>query len=148
MNLRSHHLWHVAIGEPPPGALPRAHDTVRVGMALGLPAIDALVADGTGVGPLKYCLGHQSLLVPVEAGTFHRWGAAHSDCVPGTRTGRWVCDGYGGRGCTGLWVTRPEPVAVSTTPAAALHEALSRTRDRMRAPRGTPVPQRREVCRA
>lgn len=67
MNLRSHHLWHVAIGEPPPGALPRAHDTVRVGMALGLPAIDALVADGTGVGPLKYCLGHQSLLVPVEA---------------------------------------------------------------------------------
>ncbi|MDX2623779.1 hypothetical protein ABZ501_27315 [Streptomyces sp. NPDC019922] len=117
-------------------------------LALGLPAIDALVADGAEVGPLMYCLGHQRLLVPVEGGTFHRWGAAHSDCVPGARTGRCVSDGYGGRSCTGLWVTRPEPVVLSTTPAAALHEALSRTRDRMRVPRNTPVPQRREVCRA
>lgn len=148
MNLQSQYLWQVAIGEVPPDALPRAHDTVRVGLALGLPAIDALVADGTGIGPLMYCLGHQRLLVPVEAGTFHRWGAAHSDCVPGVRTARCVSDGYGGRGCTGLWVTRPEPAAASITPGAALHEALSRTRDRMRAPHSTPVPRHREVCRA
>ncbi|WP_311772324.1 hypothetical protein [Streptomyces candidus] len=119
-----------------------------MGLGLGLPSIDALVADGTGVGPLMYCLGHQRLLVPVEAGTFHRWRAAHSDCVPSARTGRCVSDGYSGRSCMGLWVTRPEALAVSTTPAAALHEALSRTRDRMRAPHSTPVPQRREVCRA
>ncbi|MFD8882125.1 DUF6415 family natural product biosynthesis protein [Streptomyces erythrochromogenes] len=29
MNLRSHHLWQVAIGEPLPGALPRAHAEPR-----------------------------------------------------------------------------------------------------------------------
>lgn len=29
MNLRSHHLWPVAIGEPPPGVLPRAHAEPR-----------------------------------------------------------------------------------------------------------------------
>lgn len=140
MNLWSRHLWHVAFSEQPPVALPRVHDTVRVGLALGLSAIDALVADGTCVGPLRYCLEHQKLLVPVEADTVHRWKAAHSDCVPGAKTWRCISDGY--RSCSGLWVTRPETVPVATTPADALHDALSRTRDRMR----TPAQRRPELC--
>ncbi|MEU9663856.1 hypothetical protein [Streptomyces chartreusis] len=120
--------------------MPRAHGIVRVGLALGLPAIDALVADGRSVGLLRYCLTHQKLLIAVEPDTIHRWRAAHSDCVPGARTWRCISDGY--RSCSGLWVTSPELVPVATTPADALHEALSQARGRMRAP----APQRREPC--
>lgn len=139
-HLSSPHLWHVAFGEQPPVALPRAHDTVRVGLGLGLSAIDALVAAGTSVGPLRYCPEHQKLLVPVEPDTAHRWRAAHSDCVPGTAVWRCVSDRY--RTCMGLWVTRPLPAA--TTPADALHDALSRARDLMR----TSAPHCRELCHA
>ncbi|MFF6829181.1 hypothetical protein [Streptomyces longwoodensis] len=146
MTLRSHHPWHLAIGEQSPLPSASAHDTVRVGLALGLPAIDALVTDGTAVGPLRYCLAHHQLLVPVEPGTTHRWQAAHSDCVPGTRAWRCVSDGY--RGCLGLWVTRPDAARISTTSADALHEALSRTRARLSAPRRAHHVHRREVCRA
>ncbi|MCZ0984443.1 hypothetical protein O1L60_47665 [Streptomyces diastatochromogenes] len=111
-------------------------------MALGLPAIDALVADGAEVGPVKYCLTHHRLLVPVEAGAVHRWKAAHSDCVPAA--GAWRCDTGGYLGCTGLWVTGPDTCWNRVTPADALHEALSLTRARLRAPH----PRHREMCRA
>jgi hypothetical protein len=128
--LGSRYPWHLALGEQPPAALPLAHDIVRVGLALGLHAIDGLVASGASVGPLRWCLAHHRLLVPVESGTAHRWQAPHSECVPGPS--RCVCEGYGG--CTGLWVTPPDPGYAPTTAADALHDALSRTRSRMREP--------------
>ncbi|MDX3204758.1 hypothetical protein ABZZ79_22295 [Streptomyces sp. NPDC006458] len=119
---------------------------VRVGLALGLRAIDALVADGSDVGPVKYCLLHHRLLVPVEPDSVHRWRAAHSDCVPAPRS--WGCDASGYRGCSGLWVTRPGTPLVEATAAEALHVALSRTRASLRAPLSAPYSRHRQVCRA
>ncbi|MER5984192.1 hypothetical protein [Streptomyces sp. NPDC001787] len=139
MTLRSDHLWHIALGEQPPMGLPSDLASVRVGLALGLPALDALVGEGTGVGPVKYCLAHRQLVVPVEAETVHRWRAAHSDCVPAA--GSRSCGAGGYRGCMGLWVTRPGPVRNAVTPAGALHEALSLTRARLRTAPGTRYPR-------
>ncbi|MFB8310137.1 hypothetical protein ACFC5T_16430 [Streptomyces sp. NPDC055961] len=130
MTLRSDHLWHIALGEQPPTGLLPDLASVRVGLALGLPAIDALVAEGTGIGPVKYCLAHRQLVVPVEAETVHRWRAAHSECLPAA--GSRSCGAGGYRGCMGLWVTRPGPARTAVTPAGALHEALSLTRARLR----------------
>ncbi|MGW3199233.1 hypothetical protein ACWDBD_32640 [Streptomyces sp. NPDC001118] len=107
MSLRSDYLWRFALGEQPPTGLPSDLASVRVGMALGLRAIDALVAVGADVGPVKYCLVHGQLLVPVEADTVHRWKAAHSQCVPAAPS--WSSGAGGYRSCTGLWVTRPGP---------------------------------------
>ncbi|MBQ0972911.1 hypothetical protein ACFUV2_22455 [Streptomyces pilosus] len=143
MNLRSDHLWRIAVGEQPPSELPADLASVQVGMALGLPAIDTLIADGTNVGPVKYCLTHRQLVVPVEAGTVHRWRAAHSDCVPAARSRG--CGAVGYRGCTGLWVTRPEPDRAAVTPAGPLHEVLSLTRARLRTTPGTHYPHRQEA---
>jgi hypothetical protein len=130
--LSSSYPWHLALGEQPrpPAALPQPHDTVRVGLALGLHAIDGLIADGASVGPLRYCLAHHRLLVPVESGTADRWQAPHSECALGPRL-RCISEGYGG--CTGLWVTRPHPDSAPTTSADALYDALSRTRSRRHA---------------
>lgn len=143
MTLRSNYLWQVALGEQPPTGLPSHLASVRVGLALGLPAIDALVGDGTDVGPVKYCLAHLQLVVPVEAETVHRWGAAHSDCVPAA--GYRSCGAGGYRGCTGLWVTRPGPDRTAVTPAGALHDALSLTRARLRTAPGMHVPRHQEA---
>jgi hypothetical protein len=143
MTLRSDYLWHIALGEQPPEGLPSDLASVRVGLALGLPAIDALVKDGTDVGPVRYCLTHHQLVVPVEADTIHRWRAAHSDCVPATRSRN--CGEGGYRGCTGLWLTRPGPEQTAVTPADALHEALSLTRARLRKAPGTHYPRRQEA---
>ncbi len=130
MTLRSDHLWRIAVAEQPPSSLPADHASVQVGLALGLPAIDTLVADGTNVGPVKYCLTHHRLVVPVEADTVHRWRAAHSDCVPAARSRNCAAGGY--RGCNGVWVTRPSTDRAAVTPADALHEALSLARARLR----------------
>ncbi|WP_051779866.1 hypothetical protein [Streptomyces sp. NRRL S-241] len=143
MTLRSDHLWNITLGEQPPMGLPSDLASVRVGLALGLPAIDALVGDGTGVGPVKYCLAHRQLVVLVEAETVHRWGAAHSDCVPAA--GSRSCGAGGYRGCMGLWVTRPGPARTVVTPAGALHEALSLTRARLRMAPGTHYSRRQEA---
>ncbi|MFG2683870.1 hypothetical protein [Streptomyces sp. NPDC048392] len=115
--------------------LPSDLASVRVGLALGLPTIDALVGDGSDVGPVRYCLDHRQLVVPVEAETVHRWRAPHSDCVPAALT--WNCDAGGYRGCTGLWVTRPNTNRNAVTPAGALHDALSLTRARLRTASGS-----------
>ncbi|MGW4101736.1 hypothetical protein [Streptomyces sp. NPDC004976] len=139
MTLRSNYLWQIALDEQPPAGLPSDLASVRVGMALGLPAIDALVGDGTDVGPVKYCLSHRQLVVPVEAETVHRWRAAHSDCVPAA--GSRGCGAGGYHGCTGLWVTRPGSERAAVTPAGALHEALSFTRARLRTAPGTYAPR-------
>ncbi|MFJ4003872.1 hypothetical protein ACIPWL_10490 [Streptomyces sp. NPDC090023] len=143
MTLRSDHLWHIALGEQPPAGLPSDLASVRIGMALGLPAIDSLVGDGTDVGPVRYCLDHRQLVVPVEADTVHRWRAAHSDCVPEA----WIrgCGAGGYRGCTGLWVTRPGSERAAVTPAGALHDALSLTRARLRTASGTRQPRHQEA---
>ncbi|KOV48750.1 hypothetical protein [Streptomyces sp. H036] len=143
MTLRSDHLWHIALGEQPPAGLPSDLASVRMGMALGLPAIDSLVGDGTDVGPVRYCLDHRQLAVPVEADTVHRWRAAHSDCVPAARIRGCGAGGY--RGCTGLWVTRPGSERAAVTPAGALHDALSLTRARLRTASGTRHPRHQEA---
>ncbi|MGZ2358474.1 hypothetical protein LRE75_17520 [Streptomyces sp. 372A] len=142
MSLRSDHPWRIDLDERPLATLPPHLGSVAVGMALGLPAIDALVASGADVGPVKYCLTHFRLLVPVEADAVHRWRAAHSACAPAARS--WQCDMGGYLGCTGLWVTRPDAASSRVTPADALHEVLSLTRARLRAPH----PRHREVCHA
>ncbi|MEU6405299.1 hypothetical protein [Streptomyces sp. NPDC046985] len=136
--LSSRHSWILAFGEAP-AALPSAHDTVRVSLALGLSAIDGLVTDEAGVGSVKCCLVHSQLLVPVESGTAIRWHAPHSVCVSGTP--RCAAEGY--RRCLALWMTPPRRGTDPLTAADALHEALSRTRSRMRTGRGV-----RQVCRA
>lgn len=143
MTLRSDYLWHVALGEQPPTELSSDLASVRVGMALGLPTIDALIGDGTDVGPVKYCLIHRQLVVPVKADTVHRWRAAHSECVPAARSRGCGAGGY--RGCTGLWVTRPGPDRTAVTPAGALHDALSLTRARLRTAPGTHYPRHQEA---
>ncbi|MEU5662115.1 hypothetical protein [Streptomyces longwoodensis] len=129
MTLRSRYLWQIALGQQPPAELPSDLASVRVGLALGLPTIDTLVEDGTDVGPVKYCLDHHQLVVPVEAETVHRWRAPHSDCVPAARF--WNCGVGGYRGCSGLWVNRPSTNGTAVTPAGALHDALSLTRARL-----------------
>ncbi|MFD9771706.1 hypothetical protein ACFWXE_15510 [[Kitasatospora] papulosa] len=144
MTLRSDHVWQIAVGEQPPSVLPADLASVKVGMALGLPTIDALVADGTNVGPVKYCLTHHQLVVPVEADTIHRWGAAHSNCVSAARSR--TCDAGGYRGCSGLWVTRPSADLAALTPAGALHEALSLTRARLRMAPGSYSQHREARC--
>ncbi|MEU7072920.1 hypothetical protein AB0B30_27695 [Streptomyces narbonensis] len=143
MTLRSNYLWQIALGEQPPMGLPSDLAAVRVGLALGLPAIDALVGDGTDVGPVRYCLDHRQLVVPVEAETVHRWRAAHSDCFPAA--GSRSCGAGGYRGCTGVWVARPGSERPGVTPAGALHEALSITRDRLRTAPGTHYPRHQEA---
>ncbi len=130
MTLHSDYLWRFTLGEQPPIELPDDLASVRVGVALGLPAIDALVGNGTYVGPVKYCLAHGQLVVPVEADTVHRWQAAHSDCSPAA--GHRGCGAGGYRGCACLWVARPEAHRAAVTPAGPLHEALSLTRARLR----------------
>lgn len=144
MTLRSNHLWHVAIGEQPPSGLPAGLASVRVGMVLGLPAIDVLVADGTNVGPVKYCLPHHQLVARVEADTVHRWRASHSDCIPGAQSPNFGAGGH--HGCTGLWVTCPGSERAAVTPADALHEALSRARARLRKPPGAHPRLREARC--
>ncbi|MEU9599808.1 hypothetical protein AB0E06_23710 [Streptomyces sp. NPDC048109] len=142
MSLRSNYLWQITLDEQPPAGLPSDLASVRVGLALGLPTIDALVGDGTDVGPVRYCLNHRQLVVPVEAETVHRWRAPHSDCVPAARSRNCGAGGY--RGCTGLWVTCPSADLAALTPAGALHEALSLTRARLRMAPGS-YSQRREA---
>lgn len=143
MTLRSDHLWQFALGEQPPTGLSSDLASVRVSMALGLHAIDALIGDGTDVGPVKYCLIHRQLVVPVEADTVHRWRAAHSECVPAARSRGCGAGGY--HGCTGLWVTRPGPARTTVTPAGPLHDALSLTRARLRTAPGTHYPRHQEA---
>ncbi|MEU2354452.1 hypothetical protein ABZ599_16040 [Streptomyces misionensis] len=140
MALRSNHLWRIAVDEQPHSGLPTDFASVQVGMALGLPTVDALVADGTNVGPVKYCLTHHQLVVPVEADAVHRWRAAHSACVPAAQSRG--CGAAGYSGCTSLWVTRPESDDAAVTPADALHEALSLTRARLRTAPGSHYPHR------
>ncbi|WP_435057695.1 hypothetical protein [Streptomyces sp. bgisy060] len=143
MTLRSDYLWRFALGEQPPVGLPSGLAAVRVGMALGLHAVDALVGDGVDLGPVKYCLIHRELVVPVEAETVHRWGAAHSDCVPAA--GSRGCGVGGYRGCTGLWVTRPGPDRTAVTPAGPLHDALSLARARLRGAPAAHSPRHQEA---
>lgn len=58
------------------------------------------------------------------------------------------CDASGYRGCSGLWVTRPDALFVDATAAEALHDALSRSRAGLRASFSAPYPRHRQVCRA
>ncbi|MFE1782465.1 glycoside hydrolase family 15 protein [Streptomyces sp. NPDC059506] len=110
MTLRSDHLWHITVGEQPPSGLPADLASVQVGMALGLPAIDTLIADGTNVGPVKYCLTHHQLVLPLEADTIHRWRAAVfgpdalwlDTSVPGTEKDGAVCHSF--TNAAGTWV--------------------------------------------
>lgn len=145
--LSSRHPWHIGIGEQPPPILPSAYDTVRVRMALGLRAIDDLVDIGSAVGPLRYCLAHRQLDVPVESGTTNRWLAPHSVCTPGPGA---PCPPVGHRSqpCVRLWVAPPHPFPSAITAADALHHALSLGRSPMQTAHRPPGPHRPEVCHA
>lgn len=141
MTLHSDRLWRIAADEQPPFAPSADLASVKVGMALGLSAIDALGAGGTNVGPVKHRLPHHQLVGPVEADTILRWRAAHSDCFPAARS--WNCSAGG---CTGLWVTHPGSERAAATPASALHEALRLARPRLRRVSGTHHPRHEEAC--
>lgn len=147
--LDSRHLWHVHLSERLPTLLPPTYDTVRVGLVLGVQAIDELVDAGGDVGPLSFCLAHRHLLVPVESGTTDRWHATHSTCTGGKNM--YCAEGsahsYQQR-CTRLWVSRPHPDPSPTTAADALHHALSLTRSRMRTPHQPLRSHRSQVCHA
>ncbi|KNE83397.1 hypothetical protein ADZ36_05760 [Streptomyces fradiae] len=133
--LRTRHAWQLSFGETPrPSTLPRTFDVVRVGMGLGLPAIDAVIDSNGQVGPVLGCGTHRSLLIPVEAGTAHLWGAPHSVCDAGAAL--WCgTDGEPSFCHNRVWMSRPEPLAHPTTGHRTLHNHLSLMRDRMRSPR-------------
>ncbi|TGB15529.1 hypothetical protein [Streptomyces sp. MZ04] len=74
--------WDVHLSEwPHPEVLPPAFDVVRVGMAAGKPALDALPVGE--VGPVQCCMARRVLLIPVPSGTADRWYSAHSRCHQG-----------------------------------------------------------------
>lgn len=144
--LNTRHLWHLRFAEIPlPPVLPRDYDIVRVGMGLGLAAIDTLIDEGQPVGPLLCCIEHHKLLVPVRAGTAHWWGAPHSDCEDGPAQ---PCQTHGPwSACRRMWAVPPGPRQTATTEPGALHHHLSQVRARMRNVSGRPQGARvREVC--
>lgn len=130
--LSTRHPWHVRFGEsPPPAALPRDYDIVRVSVGLGVAAIDTMIDSGDRVGPLLCCMDHRMLLVPVQPGTAHRWGASHSECSAGSAL--W-CRAYGARSAcrSRLWLVPLEAPESATTEPDVLHDRLSLMRARMR----------------
>ncbi|MGW2652152.1 GntR family transcriptional regulator [Streptomyces sp. NPDC001478] len=106
--LRSRHSRHVELGEQPPVVLPKAYDTVRVRLALGLLAVDDLVDACGVVGPLRLSLTHHQLNVSLNSGRTDRWLAPHSVCLP---TPGAPCSPAGNqsKSCVCLWMTRPRP---------------------------------------
>lgn len=137
--------WIISFSAKPPDVVARDADVVRVELTLGLGALDALVADGSEVGPVKYCKLHHRLLVPVERDSAHRWMAAHSECVPADTY--WTCGAGGYSGCPGLWLTCPDAPLVAATATEVLYDALSRTRAELRDPLSPFFSRQRQACR-
>jgi hypothetical protein len=140
----------VQFGETPyPLVLPDVFDVVRVGLSLGLHAVDHLIETEQAVGPFLACRLHGALLMPVESGSVDRWSAPHSECSRHStvRTIRCV-QGYGPPCQSRVWVELLERGAcAATTDPAALHEALSLRRSHLRRSVGTPaLSPVREVC--
>lgn len=125
------HLWDVRLREEPhPDVLPDAFDLVRVGMAAGKPALDAL--DAREVGPVLCCMAHHVLLIAVPAGTVVGWRAPQTKCRPSRQR---ACADPGElqlatRCADRLWMV-PAGGGPTTDPDA-LQESLGRTRDRLR----------------
>ncbi|CAM5502316.1 MULTISPECIES: hypothetical protein [Streptomyces] len=145
--LSTRHLWQLGFAEiPRPLALPRDYDVVRVGMGLGLTAIEMMIDQGHHVGPLLCCIQHHKLLVPVRAGTAHWWGAPHSDCGRGPAQRCETCGGLAA--CRSrLWMLPAGPLAAATTEPGALHHHLSQMRSRLRDVSSQPQGARvRETC--
>ncbi|WP_153812133.1 hypothetical protein [Streptomyces sp. SUK 48] len=89
-NLES--LWQVKFTTPElPRELLAAWDVVRVPRSGGKAALEALRQDGHRVGPVLVCAEHPWLLIPVPAGTAHRWMAPHSLCRTGRSADGWAC---------------------------------------------------------
>ncbi|WP_405893459.1 hypothetical protein OG612_29500 [Streptomyces sp. NBC_01527] len=145
--LSTRHPWQLRFGETPlPPTLPPDIDIVRVGMGLGMAAIDAMIDSAHRVGPLLCCITHRMLLVPVASGTADLWGAAHSVCSTGS-TLHCVMHGYQSICHNRLWVTPPESLAYPTTDPGMFHDRLSLMRARMRTAARQPLSVRtREVC--
>ncbi|MFF3730747.1 hypothetical protein ACFYXM_10620 [Streptomyces sp. NPDC002476] len=136
----SRHSW-LCLGETPENALPPSYDIVGMGLGLGLPTIDYLADTEAMVGPLKYCLTHLRLFVPVESGTADWWWPSQAECSSGTAA---QCPSGG---CRTQWVASPKAALPATTAARALHDALCRMRSRMRSPQRQLGWQARETCR-
>ncbi|MFF3697272.1 hypothetical protein [Streptomyces sp. NPDC002221] len=130
--LSTRHAWRLQFGEtPPPFPLPRTIDFVRVGVGLGMAAIDAMVDYGDPVGPLLCCMTHRLLLVPVPSGTANVWQAAHSDC--GTGPLLRCCTSLGPKSpCAQRYWIAPPSQTHQFTDATMLHHYLSLVRARMR----------------
>lgn len=134
MILATRNPWHAQFSESP---RPRAEaatgvDVVVTDLRVGMCALEDLRALGEPVGPALCCPGHGSVLIPVESGTFHRWSAAHSRCLPGSWTCISATDGSGRSQCPLRFWLFPHETAYATTSAAGLHEQLSRSRARLR----------------
>ncbi len=130
--LSTRHPWRLQFGEAPtPFPLPRAIDFVRVGVGLGMAAVDEMIDHGSPVGPLLGCLTHRLLLVPVASGTAHVWQAAHSECESGPHL---RCSNQDPKSSCHhrYWIAPPAPLTRPTTDAEVLHHRLSLTRARLR----------------
>ncbi|MEV8033608.1 hypothetical protein [Streptomyces sp. NPDC086182] len=145
--LSTRHAWRLHLSEAPlPPMLPHETDVVRVGMGLGMAALDAMIDSGNRVGPLLCCITHRRLLVPVESGTAYRWKAAHSVCDTGPSL---RCSRQGAQSACHhrFWVAPPESRAYPTTDPRSLHDRLSLVRSHMRNADGHSMGLRvRETC--
>jgi hypothetical protein len=125
--------WHVQFAESP---RPRAEaatgvDVVVTALRVGMPALEALRSEGEPVGPVLCCPAHGSMFIPVEAGTSHRWGAAHSQCLRDS----WVCGAAYGSGwlrCPRRFWLLPYETSFPTTSPGSLHQQLSASRAQLR----------------
>ncbi|MFD6967880.1 hypothetical protein [Streptomyces sp. NPDC059949] len=130
--LSTRHPWRLQFGEAPtPFPLPRAIDCVRVGMGLGMAAVDEMIDFGHPVGPLLCCMTHRLLLVPVPSGTADVWRAAHSQCERGPSL-RCSSEAPNSSCHHRYWIAPPTALTHPTTDPAVLHHRLSLMRARMR----------------
>lgn len=130
--LSTRHPWRLQFGEAPtPFPLPRAIDFVRVGVGLGMAAVDEMIDYGNPVGPLLCCMTHRLLLVPVPSGTAATWRAAHSECETGPSP-RCSPAAPNSPCHQRSWIAPPAPLTHPTTDPAVLHHRLSLMRARMR----------------
>ncbi|MFD3422423.1 hypothetical protein [Streptomyces decoyicus] len=125
--------WHVQFSETP---RPRAAaaigvDVVVTALRVGMSALEALRFEGEPVGPALCCLAHGSMFIPVEAGTIHRWGAAHSQCLHDSWTCAAACESGWSRCPRRFWLL-PHETSFPTTSPDGLHHQLGATRAQLR----------------
>ncbi|MFF4179849.1 hypothetical protein [Streptomyces sp. NPDC001750] len=123
----------VQYGEAPRSpVLPDVFDVVRVGLGLGLRAVDHLAETKRAAGPFLRCRLHSVLLIPVDFGSADRWRAPHSECSRHTTVETIRCgQGYDPACQSRVWV---EPLGLKTcavTDSVALHDVLSLQRSRL-----------------